>query len=39
MEAIVNAGLVPLLAGSWGFYMKELGVKKMKQHYRYMVAR
>ncbi len=39
MEAIVNAGLVPLLAGSWGFYMGYMGVEKMKQHYRYMVAR
>ena len=39
MEAIVNAGLVPLLAGSWGFYMQFLGREKMKQHYRYMVAR
>ena len=39
MEAIINAGLVPLLAGSWGFYMGYMGVEKMKQHYRYMVAR
>lgn len=39
MAAIVNAGLVPVMAGSWGFYMKDMGVEKMKKHYRYMVAR
>lgn len=39
MNVIVNAGLVPVLAGAWGFYMKWMGVKKMKQHYRYMIAR
>lgn len=39
MKAIVDAGLVPLVAGSWGFYLKFMPREKMKQHYRYMVAR
>lgn len=37
--AIADAGLVMAIAATWGFYIRLMGVEKMKKHVRYMIAR
>ena len=39
IEHLVRVGLVPCLVGAWGYYLKYVGVERMKQHWRYLVAR
>ena len=36
---LVRAGIVPCIVGSWGYYLPVMGMDKMKQHWRNMVAR
>lgn len=36
---LVSAGLLPCVVGSWGYYLPLMGVKKIKQHWRNLVAR
>ncbi len=36
---LVKQGIVPCILGSWGFHLPWLGTKKMKQHWRYIIAR
>jgi len=36
---LVKNGLVPCILGCWGYYMTIMGVEKMKQHWRNLVAR
>ncbi|MBM3216872.1 DUF4038 domain-containing protein [Candidatus Poribacteria bacterium] len=36
---LVRSGIVPCIVGCWGYYVHWLGVEKMKQHWRYLVAR
>ncbi|MCD6352067.1 MAG: DUF4038 domain-containing protein, partial [Armatimonadetes bacterium] len=36
---LVEVGLMPCILGCWGYYIHWLGVEKMKQHWRYLVAR
>jgi len=36
---LVRKGLVPCILGCWGYYLVWTGVDKMKQHWRYLVAR
>ncbi len=36
---LVRQGLMPCIVSSWGYYLLTLGMKKMKQHWRYLVAR
>jgi hypothetical protein len=36
---LVRSGLVPCIVGSWGFFIPWMGLAKMKQHWRYLVAR
>jgi len=36
---LVRSGLVPCIVGCWGYYLPWLGVERMKQHWRYLVAR
>jgi hypothetical protein len=36
---LVEAGLVPCVFGAWGEFMDRMGPEKMKQHWRYIVAR
>jgi len=36
---LVRRGLVACILGCWGYYLPWLGVEKMKQHWRYLVAR
>lgn len=39
IEFLVERGLVPCILGCWGYYLPKLGAAKMKQHWRYLVAR
>lgn len=39
IRAITDRGMALCIYGSWGFYMKALGVDRMKKHFRNMVAR
>ena len=39
IEFLVELGLVPCILGCWGYYLKFMGVEKMKQHWRCLVAR
>ena len=36
---LVKSGLTPCIVGCWGYYLPLLGVEKMKQHWRYLIAR
>ena len=36
---LVEQGLVPCIVGMWGFYLPFMGVDKVKQHWRNLVAR
>jgi len=39
IEWLVRSGLVPCIVGGWGYYLPWLGVEKMKQHWRNLIAR
>ena len=39
LEYLVSKGIAPCIVGCWGYYLPILGEKKMKQHWRYIVAR
>ncbi|HEX5025068.1 MAG TPA: DUF4038 domain-containing protein [Agriterribacter sp.] len=36
---LVEKGIVPCVVGAWGYHLPWLGVEKMKQHWRYLIAR
>jgi len=36
---LVRQGLVPCILGGWGYHALNMGLKKMKRHWRYLVAR
>jgi len=36
---LVQSGLVPCIVGSWGYYLPQMGIRKIKQHWRNMIAR
>jgi hypothetical protein len=36
---LVRSGLVPCILACWGYYLPLLGLEKMKQHWRYLIAR
>ena len=36
---LVEQGFVPCVVGAWGYHLPWLGPDKMKQHWRYLVAR
>ena len=36
---LVRSGLVPCIVGCWGYFLKFMGVERMKKHWRYLVAR
>jgi hypothetical protein len=36
---LVRQELMPCIVGCWGYYLPILGIKKMKRHWRYLVAR
>ena len=39
IQWLIHTGLAPCIVGCWGYYLPILGVKKMKRHWRYLVAR
>jgi hypothetical protein len=39
INSLVESGLVPCLVGCWGYFLPWMGVAKMKQHWRNLVAR
>jgi len=36
---LVEQGIVPCVVGAWGYWLTWLGEEKMKQHWRYLIAR
>jgi len=36
---LVEQGLMPCVVGAWGYHLPWLGEEKMKQHWRYLIAR
>jgi len=36
---LVDAGLAPCIVGAWGYFAPWMGEAKLKQHWRYLVAR
>ncbi|MFN8488289.1 MAG: DUF4038 domain-containing protein [Caldilineaceae bacterium] len=39
MATLVDAGLLPCIVAAWGYHLPWLGLARMKQHWRYLVAR
>jgi hypothetical protein len=39
LQYLVDEGFVPCLVGAWGYFAQWLGVERLKQHWRYLVAR
>ncbi len=39
IQHLVEQGLVPCILGTWGYHLPWLGTEKMKQHWRYLIAR
>ncbi len=39
VQHLVEQGLVPCVLGTWGYHLPWLGTEKMKQHWRYLIAR
>ena len=39
IKYLVDEALLPCILGAWGYYIHSLGLKKMKQHWRYIIAR
>jgi len=36
---LVSSGIVPCIVGCWGYFIKWMGIEKMKKHWRHLVAR
>ena len=36
---LLEEGFTLCILGSWGYYLKKMGVEKMQQHWRYIIAR
>lgn len=36
---LVDAGFVPCIVGAWGYHLPWLGEERLRQHWRYLVAR
>ena len=39
IQHLVEQGLTPCILGCWGYHLQWLGTEKMKQHWRYLIAR
>ncbi len=39
IDWLVTSGLVPCIAGAWGYYLPMMGEDAMMRHWRYLVAR
>ena len=36
---LVDNGIAPCIVGCWGYFLPQMGLEKMKRHWRYLVAR
>lgn len=39
IQELTERGLVPCIVGCWGYFLKFMGAAKLKQHWRYLIAR
>ncbi len=39
IQYLVDRGLMPCIVGCWGYFLPLMGVPKVKQHWRYLIAR
>ncbi len=39
MQYLTDRGLAPCIVGCWGYFLPLMGIKKIKQHWRYLIAR
>jgi len=39
IQYLVDRGIVPCIVGCWGYFLPLMGIDKMKQHWRYLIAR
>jgi len=39
IAVLIEAGFIPSILGSWGYYLLQMGEEKMQQHWRYLIAR
>ncbi|MBI4552585.1 MAG: DUF4038 domain-containing protein, partial [Candidatus Latescibacteria bacterium] len=39
IDWLVRSGLVPCIVGCWGYFLPWMGIERMKQHWRNLVAR
>jgi hypothetical protein len=39
IEYLVEEGFVPVIFGAWGYHLNSVGMEKMKQYWRYLIAR
>jgi len=39
IQHLVDSGIVPCIVAAWGYFLPLMGVAKMKQHWRYLIAR
>jgi hypothetical protein len=39
IEFLADRGFVPCIVGAWGYFLPWMGVQKMEQHWRYLIAR
>ena len=39
IQDLAERGIAPCIVGGWGYFLKFMGAAKLKQHWRYLVAR
>ncbi len=39
IQYLADRGIAPCIVGCWGYFLPLMGVKKMRQHWRYLIAR
>lgn len=39
IQHLTDRGIAPCIVGCWGYFLPIMGIKKMKQHWRYLIAR
>ncbi len=39
LQYLVGQGLTPCIVGAWGYFIPWMGIWKMEQHWRYLIAR
>jgi hypothetical protein len=39
IQYLADEGFVPCIVGAWGYHLPWLGVERIKQHWRYLIAR